>query len=166
MQYAILCSSFPVSVGVSVSSRSVCSASSLLFRQKFRYSSSISHFLRMKYNPSFFVFPFCSISLAHAGEIFCNFFCCFFRLPRMEYFFLRFHCPYQARPAEAPDVCISPDRFRNTVAHSDRPPEFRRGNVRTAPAAWRFRWMLPCEYSDHIFPCSPQAEGVHTDFQK
>ena len=70
--------SFPVSVGVSVSSRSVCSASSLLFRQKFRYSSSISHFLRMKYNPSFFVFPFCSISLAHAGEIFCNFFCCFF----------------------------------------------------------------------------------------
>ena len=78
MQYAILCSSFPVSVWVSVSSRSVCSASSLLFRQKFRYSSSISHFLRMKYNPSFFVFPFCSISLAHAGEIFCNFFCCFF----------------------------------------------------------------------------------------
>ena len=40
------------------------------------------------------------------------------------------------------------------------------GKVRTAPAAWRFRWMLPCEYSDHIFPCSPQAEGVHTDFQK
>ena len=78
MQYAILCSSFPVSVWVSVSSRSVCSASSLLFRQKFRYSSSISHFLRMKYDPSFFVFPFCSISLAHAGEIFCNFFCCFF----------------------------------------------------------------------------------------
>lgn len=69
----------------------------------------------------------------------------------MEFFFLRFPCPYQARPAEAPDVCISPDRFRNTVAHSDRPPEFRRGNVRTAPAAWRFRWMLPCEYSDHIF---------------
>ena len=65
MQYAILCSSFPVSVGVSVSSRSVCSASSLLFRQKFRYSSSISHFLRMKYNPSFFVFPFCSISVGH-----------------------------------------------------------------------------------------------------
>ena len=61
-----------------------------------------------------------------------QFFLLFFRLPRMEYFFLRSPCPYQARPAEAPDVCISPDRFRNTAAHSDRPPEFRRGNVRTA----------------------------------
>lgn len=138
-QYAILCSSFPVSVGVSVSSPQ------RLQRKFFVVPAKVSvflfyfpFFLRMKYNPSFFVFPFCSISLAHAGEIFCNF-SAVFRLHYVRNIFLRFPCPYQARPA-APDVCIS---LTDLEIRQHTPIDLRNFYWECEDcSAWRFRWML------------------------